>query len=72
MSTQIGAVNSKQEKGLETLLAYRHLDYQKVAVTNNFSDEWPPNQKRPIQNGLADAEAGRYTSAKTFLAELDR
>lgn len=45
--------------------------YQKVATTNDFWDELTPAQQQHIQNGLADAEAGRYSSAKMILAELN-
>ena len=71
MSTLIVEVDPEQEKVLETLLAYMDVSYQKVAETNDFWDELTPVQQQHIQDGLADAEAGHYSPAKTILAELN-
>ena len=71
MSTLIVEVDAEQERVLETLLAYMDVAYQKVTATNDFWNELTPIQQQHIQDGMADAKAGRYSPAKTILAELN-
>jgi len=70
MSTLVLTVNTEQEKVLESLLEYMNVSFEKVVSTDDFWDTLSPYAQERIQQGLADAEAGRYSSAQLFLNSL--
>lgn len=70
MSTLIVDVNQEQEKVLETLLTYMGASFQKVEASADFWDQLSPATRQRIDNGLADAHAGDYTSAAVVLNQL--
>ncbi len=70
MSTLVLTVDAAQEKVLETLLNYMDVRFEKVSSTDDFWDALSPDAQQRIQKGLADAEAGRYSSAHSFLDQL--
>lgn len=70
MSTLVLTVDAAQEKVLETLLNYMDVRFEKVSSTDDFWDDLSSNAQQRIQQGLADAEAGSYSSARSFLDQL--
>ena len=66
MSTLVLTVDDEQEKVLETLFQYMAVSFQKVSPADDFWDSLSPHAQERIQRGLADAEAGRYSSAYSF------
>ena len=49
---------------------YMAVNFQKVSPADDFWDSLSPHAQERIQRGLADAEAGRYSSAQSFLDQL--
>ncbi len=70
MSTLVLEVNQEQEKVLETLLAYMNISFQRVSTTPDFWDSLSPQVKSKIEQGLSDAELGKYSSASDFMQQL--
>jgi len=70
MSILVLTVNTEQEKVLESLLEYMNVSFEKVVSTDDFWDTLSPYAQERIQQGLADAEAGHYSSARLFLDSL--
>ncbi|MFD2520833.1 hypothetical protein [Emticicia soli] len=70
MSTLVLDVNQEQEKVLEGLLRYMNISFQKVTSTEDFWDTLSPATKKSIEQGLADVDAGRYSSAKSVIDKL--
>lgn len=70
MSTLLVEVDSEQEEVLEKLLDYMNIHFRKVSSDNDFLDSLSPSAKARIEQGKADAEAGRYVPAQQVIEQL--
>lgn len=69
MSTLLLEVDAEQEKALEKLLQYMNIHFQKLPPTDDFWDSLSPGAKARIEQGKADAEAGRYMPARQVIEQ---
>lgn len=70
MSMLILEVNTEQEKVLGGLLKYMDISFEKVKPKGDFWDSLAPKTQEKIQKGLADADAGRFSPAKSVIDNL--
>lgn len=70
MSTLLLEVDAAQEEALKKLLDYMNIHFEKVSSNDDFLDNLSPAAQARIEQGKADADAGRYVPARQVIEQM--